>query len=104
MKKKKQKSRPRVPAEQKRRRGSVSVKLEGVGHVAKALKEMAPEMCRRFAEAMNGELTHIGMDLAKGRDRCFQFEATVTGSLTFREVFPSQAGRPVAANASRVRR
>lgn len=66
---KKPKSRPSIPAEQKRRRGSVSVKLEGLGHVAKALKEMAPEMRRRFAEAMNGELAVIGVDMAQHRDR-----------------------------------
>lgn len=85
-------SRPRLPAEQKRRRGSVSVKLKGAGPMMSALKAMAPEMRRRFAEAMSGSLSHIGMDLAKGRDRCFQVEATVTGKLTFREV-PTDAPR-----------
>ena len=88
-------TRPRLPVEQKRRRGSVSIKLKGARPMMDALKAMEPEFRRRFADAMNGELVHIGMDLASGRDRCFQVEATVTGTLKVREI---------PTNAPRVRR
>lgn len=62
-------SRPRIPAEQKRRRGSGSVKLKGAGFLVSELKRMAPLMRERFVAAMNGELAAIGLDMAQGRDR-----------------------------------
>ncbi len=88
----KRKQRPRISVEQKRRRGSVSIDLKGAGPMMKALKAMEPAFRRRLAETMNGELRHFGMDLARGRDRCFHVEATVTGTLKFREI-PTDAPR-----------
>jgi hypothetical protein len=68
-KKKEKKSRPRKPAEQKRRRGSASVKIKGAGLLVSTLKKMEPLMRQRFVAAINGELAAIGMDLARGKDR-----------------------------------
>jgi hypothetical protein len=67
--KNKKKSRPRIPVEQKRRRGSVSVKLKGAGLIASELKRLAPLLRERFRAALDGELAAIGADMAQGRDR-----------------------------------
>jgi hypothetical protein len=82
------KSRPRIPVEQKRRRGSATIKLKGAGQIVAALKKLTPEFRRRFVNAMNGELAVIGMDLAKGRDQTAEIEVKRgrDGKLKVREV------------------
>lgn len=77
--------RPRIPAEQKRRRGSL--KIVGVGTLRAELEKMAPKMRQRFAEAIDKETrAFAGIDLAKGRDRSAELEVKRgrDGKLKFR--------------------
>jgi hypothetical protein len=75
------KTRPRIPDEQKRRRGSrsgVSLKLQGVRLLQSELKKLAPKMRQRFKDAIEKESRSVfaGVDLAKGRDRSAEIKVT----------------------------
>ncbi len=51
--------RPRLPLEQKRKRGTTTINVIAGNLLRKALEDMAPAMRRRFAETMNGSLDKI---------------------------------------------
>lgn len=103
-KKAKAKSRPRLPVAQKRRRGSAVVRLKGGGMVHRALKEMAPAMRRKLAQAMNDAVFVGGMDLAKGRDHSAEIKVTKGNVVSHRFIKRAIKKGAKRAAAPRVRR